>query len=106
GRSLLHAARGRTARLRRTALARAVPAGPRAVPAQPAPRRADRGRRGRRGDAMSGALAGRHALVTGGGRGIGAAIASALAAEGARITLLGRDRAVLERHAGTLPERA
>jgi NAD(P)-dependent dehydrogenase (short-subunit alcohol dehydrogenase family) len=49
-------------------------------------------------------LAGRHALVTGGGRGIGAAIAVALAAEGARLTLLGRDRAVLERHAATLPE--
>jgi NAD(P)-dependent dehydrogenase (short-subunit alcohol dehydrogenase family) len=52
---------------------------------------------------MSGALAGRHALVTGGGRGIGAAIATALAAEGAHLTLLGRDRAVLEAHAATLP---
>ncbi len=51
-------------------------------------------------------IAGRHALVTGGGRGIGAAIATALAAEGARLTLLGRDRAVLERHAATLPESA
>jgi NAD(P)-dependent dehydrogenase (short-subunit alcohol dehydrogenase family) len=47
-----------------------------------------------------------HALVTGGGRGIGAAIATALAAEGARVTLLGRDRAVLERHAATLPNAA
>ena len=52
------------------------------------------------------ALAGLHALVTGGGRGIGAAIASALAAEGARLTLLGRDRAVLERHAAALPPAA
>jgi NAD(P)-dependent dehydrogenase (short-subunit alcohol dehydrogenase family) len=38
-----------------------------------------------------GRLDGRHALVTGGGSGIGVAIAGALAAEGARLTLLGRD---------------
>lgn len=55
---------------------------------------------------MNGALAGAHALVTGGGRGIGAAIATALAAEGARVTLLGRERAVLEAHAATLPAAA
>lgn len=55
---------------------------------------------------MNGPLSGRHALVTGGGRGIGAAIATALAAQGARVTLLGRDRAVLERHAATLPDGA
>jgi NAD(P)-dependent dehydrogenase (short-subunit alcohol dehydrogenase family) len=36
-------------------------------------------------------LAGRHALVTGAGRGIGAAIAQALAAAGARVSLLSRD---------------
>jgi NAD(P)-dependent dehydrogenase (short-subunit alcohol dehydrogenase family) len=48
------------------------------------------------------ALAGRHAVVTGGGRGIGAAIARSLAAEGARITLLGRTAATLEREAATL----
>jgi len=48
----------------------------------------------------------RHALVTGGGRGIGAAIATALAAEGARLTLVGRDRAVLDAHAATLPPAA
>jgi NAD(P)-dependent dehydrogenase (short-subunit alcohol dehydrogenase family) len=41
-------------------------------------------------------------VVTGGGRGIGAAVAGALARLGARLTLLGRDAAVLERHAGTL----
>lgn len=35
-------------------------------------------------------LAGQHAIVTGGGTGIGAAIAAALAEEGARITLVGR----------------
>ena len=55
---------------------------------------------------MNGALAGKHALVTGGGRGIGAAIATALAADGARVTLLGRDRAVLAEHAATLPKSA
>lgn len=38
----------------------------------------------------------RHALVTGGGRGIGLAIASALLKEGARVTLLGRQAAALE----------
>ncbi len=43
------------------------------------------------------ALDGRHALVTGAGRGIGAAIATRLAREGARVTLLGRNRAALER---------
>lgn len=36
-------------------------------------------------------LAGKHALVTGGGRGIGLAIAQALLAHGARVTLAGRD---------------
>ena len=47
-------------------------------------------------------LAGQHAIVTGGGRGIGAAISSALAEAGARVTIMGRDRAVLESHAKML----
>lgn len=40
--------------------------------------------------------AGRHALVTGGGRGIGAAIAAALSAAGAVVTVLGRNAAPLQ----------
>ncbi|MFN3392486.1 MAG: SDR family NAD(P)-dependent oxidoreductase [Meiothermus ruber] len=47
-------------------------------------------------------LAGKHAVVTGGGRGIGAAIATALAGAGARLTLLGRSRAQLEAQARKL----
>ncbi len=41
--------------------------------------------------------AGRHALVTGGSRGIGAAIARALSAAGATVTIVGRDRVALQR---------
>jgi len=42
-------------------------------------------------------LAGRHAVVTGGGRGIGASVALELAAMGADITLMGRTPEPLER---------
>ncbi len=48
-------------------------------------------------------LAGRHALVTGAGRGIGAAIAAALSGGGATVTLHGRDAAALDAVAGALP---
>ncbi len=47
-------------------------------------------------------LVGHHALVTGGGTGIGAAIARALAAEGAKLTLIGRRREKLEEVAASL----
>jgi NAD(P)-dependent dehydrogenase (short-subunit alcohol dehydrogenase family) len=41
-------------------------------------------------------LAGRHAIVTGAGRGIGAAVAMEMARQGAHVTLLGRDRGRLD----------
>jgi NAD(P)-dependent dehydrogenase (short-subunit alcohol dehydrogenase family) len=47
-------------------------------------------------------LTGKHAVVTGASRGIGLAIARALLAEGARVTLMARDPAALETAAAEL----
>lgn len=55
---------------------------------------------------MSSPLEGRHALVTGAGSGIGAAIARSLVQAGARVTLAGRRREPLEALARDLPEGA
>jgi NAD(P)-dependent dehydrogenase (short-subunit alcohol dehydrogenase family) len=52
---------------------------------------------------MSQDLQGRHALVTGAARGIGAAIARMLVEQGARVTLLGRKRETLSALAAELP---
>lgn len=49
-------------------------------------------------------MGGHHALVTGAGSGIGAAIARALAGAGAKVTLAGRRREPLDVLAGGLPE--
>jgi NAD(P)-dependent dehydrogenase (short-subunit alcohol dehydrogenase family) len=51
---------------------------------------------------MSGRLAGQHALITGGGSGIGLACARAFATDGARVTLVGRNRGKLEQAAASL----
>ncbi len=47
------------------------------------------------------ALEGKHALVTGGGTGIGLAIARALAEDGAQVTITGRRQEVLDEVAGS-----
>ena len=50
------------------------------------------------------ALRGQHAVVTGGGRGIGLAIAHRLASLGASLSLIGRDRARLYEAVQSLPD--
>jgi NAD(P)-dependent dehydrogenase (short-subunit alcohol dehydrogenase family) len=45
---------------------------------------------------MAAPLQGRHALVTGGSRGIGRAVAAALTAAGATVTVVGRERGALD----------
>jgi NAD(P)-dependent dehydrogenase (short-subunit alcohol dehydrogenase family) len=57
------------------------------------------------GAASGDGLSGRHALVTGGARGIGAAIATMLAGEGARVTIVGRDAGRLDAMARQAPDR-
>ena len=47
-------------------------------------------------------LEGKHAIVTGGGRGIGAAIAAELVSRGADVTIMGRSAEALERKAAEL----
>lgn len=47
-------------------------------------------------------LDGRHAIVTGGNQGIGAAIATELAARGAKLTIMARSIESLEQHAGII----
>ncbi|HKG91814.1 MAG TPA: SDR family NAD(P)-dependent oxidoreductase [Gemmatimonadaceae bacterium] len=47
-------------------------------------------------------LTGKHCVVTGGGRGIGAAVASELARLGAAVTIMGRDPSALAAHAAAM----
>ncbi len=57
-------------------------------------------------DGIASSLNGRRAVVTGAARGIGAAIARRLAAEGARLTLLGRQEGSLKELAAEFPSSA
>jgi len=56
------------------------------------------------GTGESGEMMGRHVLVTGGGKGIGRAIAFRLAQDGANVSLLGRDRAALDQTSADINE--
>ena len=56
------------------------------------------------GESRGSPLKDRHAVVTGATRGIGAAVAEALAQLGANVTLLGRNRSVLEKRAAAVAE--
>ena len=47
-------------------------------------------------------LEGKHAIVTGGSRGIGAAVATELVSRGAKVTIMGRDRETLEQRAAEM----
>lgn len=47
-------------------------------------------------------IAGHHAVVTGGGRGIGLAIAKTLAESGAKVSIIGRNPDILSQAAGTI----
>ena len=54
---------------------------------------------------MNESLAGKAAVITGGAKGIGAAVAEMLAADGAQIAIAGRDGEALEKYAASLDER-
>ena len=59
----------------------------------------------RNSDSTTHFLRGRHAIVTGGGRGLGRTIATHLAGAGANLTVMGRDHVDLEECASELHER-